>query len=77
MLWAVHNITQVMGSTEQNGDIMGDQQPVTSIKASLGSFMPMSANRWRLSCLMALFKHLQYRAYNVQTPQSQPLSWAA
>lgn len=29
MLWAVHNITQVMVSTEQNGDIMGDQQPVT------------------------------------------------
>jgi len=29
MLWTVHNITQVMGSTEQNGDIMGDQQAVT------------------------------------------------
>jgi hypothetical protein len=29
MLWAVHNTTQVMGSTEQNTDMMGVQQQVT------------------------------------------------
>ena len=79
MLWAVHNITQVMGSTTKrrhHGRPTASDEDL-NIKASLGSFMPMSANRWRLSCLMALLKHLQYRAYNVQTPQSQPLSWAA
>lgn len=29
MLSAVHNIAQVMGCTEQKGDIMGDKQQVT------------------------------------------------